>query len=832
VAAPLPIDPLLPDIIAALRTGQSLVLEAPPGAGKTTRVPAALLSQGFLDGDILVLEPRRLAARLAARQVARERSEAVGETVGYQVRFEEVAGPRTRLRFVTEGILTRRLLSDPELVGVGAVVLDEFHERHLEGDVALALLRRLQRHKRPELRLVCMSATLDAAPVARFLGDCPRLSAEGRRYDVAIEYATSDDDRPCADRVAASVKRLVKEGLPGHVLCFLPGAADIERAYEALAELARAKDLRLCRLHGSLPAQAQDLAVAPSERPKVILSTNVAETSVTIEDVVAVIDSGLARIAGHAPGSGVPTLRTGKISRASAAQRAGRAGRTQAGRCLRLYTRHDHDTRPPYEVPEVHRADLAQVALELHGAGVADLATFEWFETPAVNAASALHLADALLRRLAALTDKGALTETGRRMLRFPLGPRMSRVLVEAEALGVAGEACGIAALLGERSLLGREARLEQPHGSSDLLSELELYEEGAGDPRTRQVIERTRRQLVRLCDTSRARPTQAEAALLKSILAGFPDRVARRRRAGSPELLLSSGGSAELDRHSVVGAPLVVAVDLEVLRTSTGAARTVVRQASAIQPEWLLDLAADALRDETVVEWNGDARRVEAVSRLYYDQVVLDEKRGPPGADKAALATQVLVEAALARGLGALPWADAFERWSRRLAFARGYDPSLPVCGEAHARAALLELGAGLSTLDQLHAQPLPDYLRGELSPRAAARLAELAPERIALAGGRSLRVEYPADAPPFIASRLQDFFGRKDGPAIAGGRVPLVLHLLAPNHRAVQITTDLSGFWSRHYPSVRRELMRKYPRHAWPEDPTSASPPAPKRK
>lgn len=830
--ASLPIDPLLPEVIAALREGPNLVLEAPPGAGKTTRVPAALLAAGFLQGEILVLEPRRLAARLAARHVARERGEAVGKTVGYQVRFEEVAGPATRLRFVTEGILTRRLLSDPDLLGVGAVLLDEFHERHLEGDVALALLRRLQRQKRPELRLVCMSATLDAAPIARFLGDCKRLLAEGRCYDVAIEYTPSEGDRPLAAQVLQSVRRLVKEGLSGHVLCFLPGAAEIQRAKEALADLARAADLRLCTLHGSLSAKEQDLAVAPSVRPKVILSTNVAETSVTIEGVVAVVDSGLARVAGHAPGSGVPTLRTAKISRASAAQRAGRAGRTQPGRCLRLYTRHDHDTRPPYEVPEVHRADLAQVALELHAAGVVDLSTFEWFEAPVTAAFSPLLLADALLLRLGALTASGVLTPLGRRMLSFPVGPRLSRVLVEAEERGVASQACAMAALLGERSLLGTQSRRRPSTGPSDLLSELDLYEAGEGDPQTRQAIERSRRQLASLCDASRPCPGDPEAALLLSILTGFPDRVARRRKSGSPELLLSSGGSAELDRNSVVDASLVVAVDLEAQKTTAGVSRTLVRSASAILSDWLLDLYPDTLREECEVVWNAEAGRVQEVSRLLYDKLVLDEQRGPPDAAHAERAAEVLARAALARGWDAFPWADAFLRWRRRLAFARGHDLALSVPDDADLRMALVELARGLSSLDELDAQSLPEHLQARQTKEDRHQLAELAPDRVTLPGGRSIRVEYPEDAPPFVASRLQDFFGLRSGPAVARGRVPLVLHLLAPNQRAVQITTDLAGFWSRHYPAVRRELGRKYPRHAWPEDPLSAAPPAPRRK
>ncbi len=433
---PLPIDPLLPEVVAALRAGPALVIEAPPGAGKTTRVPRALLEAG-LAGDgtggrqVVVLEPRRLAARLAARRVAQELGERPGETVGYQVRFEEVAGPRTRIRYVTEGLLTRRLLSDPSLPGVAAVVLDEFHERHLPGDLALAFLRRLQRTARPDLKLVVMSATLDAEPVARFLA-APRLRSEGRRFDVAVEHLSPEEaarDERLEERVARAVRRLHREPCgaegPGDILVFLPGAAEIRRAREALADWAGGAGVDLLPLHGDLPPEEQDRAVRPGPRPKVILSTNVAESSVTIEGVTAVVDSGLARVASHSPWSGLPTLEVKKVSRASAAQRAGRAGRTSPGRAIRLYTRHDHDTRPAFDAPEVEREDLTELVLALAGLGLrpaageareGELELFEAAPAPALEAASTL------LARLGAIDGAGTLTALGRQMLPLP-GP-------------------------------------------------------------------------------------------------------------------------------------------------------------------------------------------------------------------------------------------------------------------------------------------------------------------------------------------------------------------------------------------------------------------------
>jgi ATP-dependent helicase HrpB len=484
---PLPIDQLLPEIVESLRRAPSLVVEAPPGAGKTTRVPAALLDAEVAGGrEVWVLEPRRLAARLVARRVAEERGENLGETVGYQVRFEEIATARTRLRFLTEGVLTRKLLHEPTLARVGCVVLDEFHERHLQADLALALLRRLQLTARPDLRLVVMSATLDAAPVARYLGDCPRLRSEGRRFDVSVEHLAREDARPLAEQVASAARKLIGGGLDGDVLVFLPGAAEIRRAQEACAALAEENDLLVLPLHGQLPAGAQDAAVRPASRRKIILSTNVAETSVTIEGVAAVIDSGLARVASHSPWSGLPKLEVARVSRASAAQRAGRAGRTRAGRCLRLYTAQDFAARPEHDAPEVHRLDLAEAALELHAAGIGALTTFDWFEPPPSHA---LEAADALLQRLGAIDSGGSVTALGRRMLRLPLHPRLARIVAEGEARGIAPRACILAALIAERDIRERQLiadprhqprRAATKHSPSDLLELLDLFDEAA----------------------------------------------------------------------------------------------------------------------------------------------------------------------------------------------------------------------------------------------------------------------------------------------------------------------------------------------------------------
>jgi ATP-dependent helicase HrpB len=851
---PLPVDAILPEVVAALRRGRALVVEAPPGAGKTTRIPRALLEAGLAgDGEVVVLEPRRLATRMAARRVAEEMGERPGGTVGYQVRFEEVAGPRTRLRYVTEGLLTRRLVASPDLPGVGAVVLDEFHERHLQGDLALALLHRLQRTRRPDLRIVVMSATLDAGPVARFLS-APSLRSEGRLFEVAVEYLSPSDaarDDRLEDRVASAVRRVVAEQPEGDVLVFLPGMAEIRRAARACAPLASRHGLEILPLHGDLSPEEQDRAVRPSPRRKVVLSTNVAESSVTIDGVTAVVDSGLARVSSHSPWSGLPRLEVRRVSRASAAQRAGRAGRTAPGRCLRLYTRHDHDTRPEFDLPEILREDLSETLLAVASAGGPELA---WLDAPPQAAADA---ARALLRDLGALDAAGGLTGTGRRLLRFPLHPRLARLVVEAEDRGAGAPGALLAALLAERDLRERapdRGRGTPPTGPSDLLELAHLFEEAARarfdpdrlrgmgvSPGAAQAVERSRRQIAQALPGVRGRGAaeDAEEALLAATLAAYPDRVARRRAPGSPEVVLAGGGSARLDESSVVReAPLLVAVDADERRDRPGpgaapgrGGQVLVRVASAVTPEMILDVFPDALRWEEELSWNAGAERVDAFERMRYRDLVLEETRKPvPDPDRAAA---VLAEAALARGIRSFAEEGEVDRLLFRLAFAARAAPESGIAAPAEEdlAAGLREACRGRRSFAELREAGVVPALLARLPAGARALLERLAPERVTLGGGRTVRVNYEGgEKPPWVESRLQDFFGATRGPSVGGGRVPLVLHLLAPNQRAVQVTTDLEGFWDRHYPALRRELMRRYPRHAWPEDPRTARPPEPR--
>jgi ATP-dependent helicase HrpB len=765
----LPVDAILPEITARLQRSSNLVIEAPPGAGKTTRLPPALLK--IFDGDVIVLEPRRIAARLSARRVAWEEGEEVGQTVGYQVRFEEAIGPQTRLRFVTEGILTRRLLSDPKLKGVAAVVLDEFHERHLDSDLALALLKRLQK-TRPELRIVVMSATLQAAPVARYLDNCAALRSEGRQYEVTVQHLPYSA-RPLASQVSEALELLVREEPAGDVLVFLPGAAEIRQAQRECEALARQANLLVLPLHGDLSPAEQDRAVAPASQRKVILSTNVAESSVTVEGVTAVIDSGLARIATYSQWTGLPTLHVGRVSQASAKQRAGRAGRTGPGRVLRLYSTEDYLQRPEHDEPEIVRSDLSQLCLTLRAMGAAELA---WLDAPP---AAALQMAESLLDRL------GATSERVQQMARYPLHPRLARVVIAAMERGVGEDGCLAAALLGSG------ARAEK----NDLLAAMDASQ----DYRTRQQAEQLRRI---------ARPGRQtkhdDDALLMAVLAGFPDRVARLR-AGN-QVLLSSGGSAEI-AGDAPGYEFMIAVDAE---DRTDKPLPLIRMTARVEPEWLIDLFPERVRDQSGVEWNRAAERVEAMSALRYDELVIEESRGAvPDADAA---TALLTHKAMEAGIERFVEPEAWQEFMARVTFAGLEAPD--VAG------ALKEIAYGLKSFQELKgaAANLIPLLEGKLGTRA---LSGLAPARVRLPNGRETQVHYDAGKPPWIASRLQDFFGMRETPRIGPARIPVVVHLLAPNKRAVQTTTDLAGFWERLYPQVRRELMRRYPRHSWPERP-----------
>jgi ATP-dependent helicase HrpB len=850
MVAGLPIDALLPEIQASLETNPRLVIEAAPGAGKTTRVPQALHERSpNPKQQVIVCEPRRLAARLAATYVAEERGTAVGELVGYSVRFEDRSGPRTRIRYVTEGVLLQELLRAPTLPHAHTVVLDEFHERHLATDQLLALLDALQ-STRPELRLIVMSATLDAQGIAEFLR-CPRVRSEGRRFDVEVLHETRPDDRPLEKRVASAVRDALAKEQDGHVLVFLPGAREIQRARELLtaerpAGSSAGQAFEVHVLHGEQPIAEQAEAVRASTRRKVVLATNVAESSVTVPDVTAVVDSGLARVAGFSAWSGRSTLSVQEVSQASAIQRAGRAGRTRPGSVFRLYSEANFKRRPERDLPEIQRLDLSELVLQVAGVGKR-LEALRWLDAPP---ARALASARELLQRLGAFDVGGhKLSAVGKRLLDFPLPPRLACVVMTAEELGVGEDGALAAALLSERDIRipPRGQVWDLPTSLSDVQDRIDAYREAeydefrpaalraAGlDVQRVSSVRRAFSQLTRKLSSNTAPPSNAEQAerlLRRSLLRAFSDRVALHQ-PNSKRLILENGTTASVSPLSVVRhAPFVVALEVEEHGQGQGPSSTPrVQWLSAIEPDWLLEDYSSQIETREELAFNSDKLRVELISRMTYGSVTLDESRTP--APPSPQASELLFAALQQRSVGFPTQGAALDGLACRIKLLHdaGLGTSLPPAAELSSVELLRRACATRTSFAELEEIALDELLLDKLSDAARSVLRKEAPEAISLPGGRRVTVHYEPGKPPWIASRLQDFFGLSTGPRIAAGRVPLTLHLLAPNQRAVQVTSDLGGFWERHYPEIRRQLCRKYPRHAWPEDGKSATPPAPK--
>ncbi len=781
---PLPIDSLLPEILKAIEGNTLTLLQAEPGAGKTTRVPAAALSAGL--GPVVVLEPRRLAARMAARRVAEELGEPLGESVGYRVRFEDVSGPKTKLWYLTEGVLTRRLVADAELREIRLVILDEFHERHLETDLALALLRDLQK-RRSDLRLLIMSATLSDG-LSAALGNPPLIKAPGKLFSVSTRYSPQSN-APLEEQVASAVTKAVAE-TKKHILVFLPGAAEIRKAIAACEPIARLAGAKLFPLHGDLTPEEQDQAVTPSTTRKIICSTNVAESSVTIEGIEAVIDSGLARVLTHSPWSGLSRLNIEKISQSSAIQRAGRAGRTSAGIAIRLFPESDFVRRSHHLPPEILRADLSATMLMLAAHGI-EWDRLHWLDSPSTDM---LTHARELLVKLTALDAQGRITRAGRQMAEWPLHPRLARFVFAASEMGAKREACDLAARLSE----GRP-RFDQRSHASDLDALL-----AADLPYNARRLRQQLLDQVRVIPVTKSDPQ----ALEKSLLLAFPDRVARKR---GDRLLLSNGGSAQLDRSSFVHADYMVAIEVDDRDGQT----PLVRIASAIEPDWLLEFFPDRIETREELSWNREGERVEQRNQLRYEQLVIDESFGP--ATDVQATWEFLAAKAIEAGPERFTDAEELGKLMHRVRFASIYlKNDLPADPQF---AALRELAKGCTSFADMRTVGLLDVLQSILPMR---RIDEIAPTHVQLPSGRRARIEYHDGRPPTVASRLQDFFGMKQTPTVAHGDVPLVVQLLAPNQRPVQVTTDLVSFWKNLYPQVRKELSRRYPRHSWPENPS----------
>ena len=821
---PLPIDEALPRLATALREQACAVLVAPPGAGKTTRVPLVLAGEPWAAGrKIIVLEPRRLAARAAAERMAATLGERVGDTVGLRVRFGSKVSQRTRIEVVTEGVFTRLILADPSLEGVAAVLFDEFHERALDADLGLALARDAQQGLREDLRLLVMSATLDGARIARLLGDAPVVESAGRAFPVETRYVGRDPGLPIEQQIADVTARALRAE-PGSALVFLPGAAEIRRTETLLRERLADPAVAIVPLYGALDRDLQDEAIAPAPpgRRKVVLATAIAETSITIEGVRIVVDSGLARVPRYEPAVGLTRLETVRVSRAAADQRRGRAGRTEPGVCLRLWDEGQTAALEPYARPEILAADLSSFVLDLALWGARDPAELAFLDPPP---AAAVAEARALLRDLGALDAEGRITEEGRRLRALPLPPRLARMVVDAAASGAAEEAAQIAAILSERGLGGDDV---------DLAHRLEAFRRD----RSRRAADARQmaRRWAEIAETSRpkaqgrqgaALPGAAakEGASVGAILArAYPDRVAKSRGGGDGAFLLANGRGGQVDPAS----PLAREPFLVVAELSGAAARGRILLAAPIALADIERLFADRIveREDIAFDPASAGLRARRVRRL--GALVLADS--PQSVTPSAETARLLAEGAARIGLDRLPWTEALRQWQSRVLFLRRIEgDEWPDLSEAAlAATAATWLAPALADkvgLDALSPEAFATALRDLLPWPLRRRLEAEAPTHFEAPSGSRIPIAY--DGPePKIAVRVQELFGLDRHPAIAGGRAPLVIELLSPAHRPVQVTRDLPGFWRGSYAAVRAEMRGRYPKHPWPEDPLAAAP------
>ncbi len=818
-----PIIDVIPAIRESLAAHSCLVLEAPPGAGKTTQVPLALLDAPWLEGKkILMLEPRRVAARAAAGFMAKQLGEAVGETVGYRIRFENKVSKATRIEVVTEGILTRLLQDDPLLDGVGAILFDEFHERHLPGDLGLALALDVQASVRDDLRIVVMSATLDGERLAEWLA-APRISSSGRSFPVDITHFPARRD----EALAPQVRRAIEQALamhPGDVLVFLPGIREIQQAERSLQDLHTTSPIEVLMLHGELPIDAQTRVLQPADdgRRRIVLATNVAESSVTLPGVRVVIDAGLAREPTFDPNSGFSRLDAVRISQASADQRAGRAGRVSEGWAYRLWP--ESQRLAPQRRAEMAQVELAGLALELAAWGSDDL------RFPDAPPAGALAAARDLLRRLGALDPNDAITPLGRRMLALGTHPRLSAMLLSARDDGARALACDLAALVEARDPLRTRS-----DALADRWQALAAFRQGRvaldANRSTLAAIDAASKQWRRRLRVDAASPTHVPAYALGDLLAhAFPDRIAYRHPNDRHRYQLSNGRMARLfDDSALIGEPWLVASELRFESRDA-----LLLRAAPVDEQYLREEFAAHFHEGDEVRWDTERRALVGERIARFDGIVLSSK--PTGKVDPALANRALADAVRTLGLDALPWSEAASQWRIRAQCLRIWMPELglPDLSDDALLATLDDwlapAFAGKTRLDALSADELTDALKSGIDWSLRSRIDQLAPARIEVPSGLERRIDYRLDdqndpAPPVLAVKLQELFGLAETPRICDGRVPLMLHLLSPAGRPLQVTQDLRSFWARTYPEVRKEMKGRYPKHPWPDDPWNAT-------
>jgi ATP-dependent helicase HrpB len=840
---PLPIDSIIDDLKRTVSNSTNVVLQAPPGAGKTTRVPLALLELPLLDtGRIIMLEPRRLAASHAAHRMAKSLGERAGETIGYTMRFERRVSEGTRIEVVTEGVLTRRLQNDPCLEGTTMVIFDEFHERSLQADLALALCLEVQREVRPDLRILVMSATLDGRSVATLLGDAPVITSTGRSFPVEVLYLENKGHAQLPVRMRDAIRRAMSE-TEGDILAFLPGSPEIRACSTLLADEMVGSAVSVCPLYGDLPFHEQEKAVQPSSLRKVVLATNIAETSLTIEGVRVVIDSGLSRMVRHDPANGMNRLVTVRESRASAEQRKGRAGRLAPGVCYRLFGMHTFDAMTAFSPPEITVSDLAPLVLELAAWGVQDPASLSWLDAPPVAGVAA---AKELLFDLGAIDRNGLPTETGRRMAEFPVHPRLARMLIRGMELGLAGAASSLAALLTERDIFRHGPGETGPVCESDLFERYEVLNGRQRRPGLMfhdaavRAVERAASQLVRLTGKSakmrhvssperltieNGRKLDAEDAA-RLLLAAYPDRIARQREQGSDRYLLANGRGAHISQKSGVrNRPLILAVHVDAGEKGEG----VIHQACELSEDLVRMECGGRIVKEKRVFWDTGQARVLALVEEAVGAAVLVRRQTAVSDDEAVPFLLTIIRDSDMECLG---WDGAPRQFLGRVRLIRQAFPEeiWPDMGKERLLETLPHwLGpflTGTRSKRDFASVELLSALKACLSWEQQRLLDERAPTHIVVPSGSRIGIDYESDDGPVLAVKLQEMFGLCDTPTIAGERVKLLLHLLSPARRPVQVTRDLKGFWENGYSEVKRELKGRYPKHPWPDDPWNAVP------
>jgi ATP-dependent helicase HrpB len=910
----LPIYEIEREIISRLKNDRRLILSAPTGSGKSTQVPQMLLKHGLLgDGQVVVLQPRRLATRLLAKRVASELGVKLGEEVGYQIRFENVTSAKTKIRFVTEGVLLRQMINDPQLRGVSAILFDEFHERHLYGDITLAQALDQQEQHRPDLLLAVMSATLNAGELEKYLNQCSSgresahsstennqsrltsaatnkfrcsvLASEGRTFPVEIDYLPhrfGANGPPVWELAADVFRNFVHAGGQGDVLVFMPGGFEISQTLEAIRHTSESKGYILLPLHGELPPRDQDAAVARYEQPKVVVATNVAETSITIDGVRLVIDSGLARIARYDANRGINTLLLEKISQANADQRTGRAGRTAPGKCIRLWSRSEHDERAPHELPEIKRLDLSEVVLTLKAADVDDLRKFRWLEKPdeislthaeelladlgalklgsasvplaesgvapdsrsnKISSAEQSFRRDAENRTPEACAPQLQITPIGRKMLAFPLHPRYSRMLLAAQEYGCVHQACLVAALTQGRDLLLRNCGKEVESAREDLFGEkassdfwilmrawnfaannqfrLDACRKLGIHAVTAKQVGPLFEQFLRIAKDEGldTQPREIkDEALQKCILIGFSDRVARRMDQGTLRCELVHNRRGVLARESVVQhSPLFVAAEIREIEGRDREVNTILSLGTAIEADWLRELFPDDIKSDLHVQFDAQQKRVLAAELLRFRDLALAAKRvDPPPADAAA---RLLADEILAGRLLLPNWDHSVEQWLARLNLLcqQCADLQLPAITEDDKKAIIEQLCHGAVSYKDIKEREVKPIVMSWLSHAQRELLDKHAPERLTLPNGRTPKVNYENGKSPFISLRIQELYDVNQTPKVALGRVPVTVHILTPGMKPIQVTQDMASFWREHYPKIKSELARKYPKHFW---------------